>query len=347
MTHSDLTIDWPAVGLRGPLAGMNILDLSQQLPGPYATVLLAGLGATVIKVEPPHGDAARHLDATMFANVNAGKSSIALDLKNVDDRKAFYAGVEDAHIVVEGFRPGVVGRLGVDYDTLRAINPDLLYCSISAYGQNGPLASHPAHDISLQALAGAIAPTGGLDRIGVPWVDLATGTTAALAIVSAWHAGGGGYLDMSMLDAALAWSSIKPEAIRAVEPTYGTVSTSDGAVVIALLEDAMWMRLCRGLGWTDWENDPGLAEYAQRRLAAQRIRVRLEERFGSLSTAEISAIAEQYDLPIHPFGASADADVQIRSRFNTSEGARHASIPIPVPWQQPLRPSPELNDLGS
>jgi crotonobetainyl-CoA:carnitine CoA-transferase CaiB-like acyl-CoA transferase len=326
----------------GPLRGLRVLDLSQQLPGPYATLLLASLGASVVKVEPPQGDAARHLDPDMFANVNAGKASMTVDLKTEQGRDVVYQAVRSAHVVIEGFRPGVVERLHVDYATLRALNPDLIYCSIAAYGQSGPLSSHPAHDISLQAIAGAISPEVTLDRIGVPWVDLATGTTAALAITASWHAGTGGYLDMSMLDSALAWATIKPSAVSAAEPTYGTVTTADGFVVIALLEDAMWKRLCIALGWRDWENDPRFETYRQRQAAAREIRARLDKVLAGLLTDDVLDLAETHDLPIHRIGRDTASDAQVQLRLG---GHRHVSVPLPASWQSPLTAAPHLNQV--
>jgi crotonobetainyl-CoA:carnitine CoA-transferase CaiB-like acyl-CoA transferase len=323
----------------GPLHGLRVLDLSQQLPGPYATLLLASLGASVLKVEPPEGDAARHLDPDMFANANAGKSSLTADLKTQRGRDVVHQAARSAHVVIEGFRPGVVERLQVDYATLRALNPDLIYCSISAYGQHGPLSSHPAHDISLQAIAGAITPESTLDRIGVPWVDLATGTTAALAITASWHAGSGGYLDMSMLDSALAWATIKPSAVSAAEPTYGTVTTADGSVVIALLEDAMWKRLCTALGWRDWANDPRYETYRQRQDAAREIRAALDEALAGLLTEDVLDLAATHDLPIHRIGRDAASEEQLRLRLG---GHRHPSVPLPAPWQSPLSAAPTL-----
>jgi hypothetical protein len=209
---------------------MRVLDLSQQLPGPYATQLLASLGAKVTKIEPPSGDAGRHLDAAMFNNVNAGKESITLDLKTEIGKEALYNLVPSCDVFIEGFRPGVTSRLGCDYSTLKKIRPDLVYCSISGFGQSGPLSTRPSHDISLQSMAGALPENSVLDRIGVPWVDLATGTSAALAITALWHKGEGGYLDISMLDAALAWSRVSPDLISGTQPVYSPrmISSASG-----------------------------------------------------------------------------------------------------------------------
>lgn len=338
----------PDPGSQAPLNGMRVLDLSQQLPGPYATFLLAGLGASVIKVEPPGGDAARHLDPEMFDNVNSGKISCVLDLKQQWARDRLYDLASEADVFVEGYRPGVTRRLGCDYDTLRRVRPQLVYCSISGFGQEGPLASHPTHDISLQALAGALPQNMRLDRIGVPWVDLATATNAALTIVAAWHRGDGGYIDFSMFDTALAWAGVKPQAIQALEPTYGTVATGDGGqVVIAILEDAMWTRLCRALDWADWENDSALSSYTGRQGQAARIRRRLDSALGALTRAEITDLAAKHDLPIEDFdGPHPEVEKQVRLRAHNVNRPRHPSNPAPAPWQSHLVPAPQLNSGG-
>ena len=327
-----------------PLRGMRVLDLSQQLPGPYATFLLAALGAEVTKVEPPAGDAARHLDPEMFARVNAGKASVVLDLKTGQGRDRLYALVREHDVFVEGFRPGVTTRLGCDASALHAIHPQLVYCSISGAGQTGPLADHPTHDISLQAMAGVLTGAGDVTRVGVPWVDLATGTSAALAITAAWHAGQGCYLDMSMLDAAVAWARVKPSALEpGPEPTYGTLRSADGdRVVIAVLEDAMWVRLCTALGWADWAAEPRLARYRDRRAHAAEIRDRLERHVAQLTVAEVVALAEKHDLPLGPADATSNpaAGKQIAIRFPGGTG-RHTP-PLPAVLLARLGPAPAL-----
>lgn len=328
-----------------PLQGMRVLDLSQQLPGPYATVLLASLGASVTKVEPPAGDAARHLDPEMFANVNAGKSSITLDLKQHLARESLYGMVADTDVFIEGFRPGVTARLGCDYETIRAIRPNIVYCSISGFGQTGPLASHPTHDLSLQAMVGALPEDAEISRIGVPWVDLATGTTAALAITAAWHAGSGIYLDMSMLDSAVAWSAVKPAAVHDVEPTYGTFATADGEkVVVALLEDAMWQRMCIALGWHDWAEDSDYLHYLDRRRLAFQIRERLVPALRLLTYSGVLDLARDYDIPIGPVQdlANLDSREQITSRFPEELPAWRSCVPLPHVLMQPLGNAPEL-----
>lgn len=330
--------------MSAPLDGMRVLDLSQQLPGPYATFLLAALGAEVTKVEPLAGDAARHLDPEMFAHVNAGKASIVLDLKTDADRRALRDMVGEHDVFVEGFRPGVTARLGCDAATLHAVRPELVYCSISGAGQEGPLAGHPAHDISLQAMAGVLAADADVTRIGVPWVDLAVGTSAALAITAAWHAGEGCYLDMSMLDAAVAWAGVKPAALApGPEPTYGTLRTADGdRVVIALLEDPMWVRLCAALGWSDWGSAPHLARYGDRRRHGAEIRARLERDVGARTLDELVALAEEHDLPIGPADATTDPTARAQIALRFPSGGRRRHLPLPDVLLTSLAGAPAL-----
>ncbi len=333
-------IAWRSPTGQGSLAHMRVLDVSQQLPGPYATALLAALGADVIKVEPPTGDAARMLDPEMFRTVNRWKRAITLDLKDDTDRAALLRLAADADVFVEGFRPGVIARLGCDYETIKAINPAIVYCSISGFGQTGPLASRPTHDLSLQAMVGAIPDDITIDRIGVPWVDLAAGSTAALLAVAAWHAGDGGYLDLAMLDAAQSWSRIKPEAATHREPSYGTFATSDGRrVVVALLEDAMWERMCDALGWKDWAGSDRHGRYLDRRRRSGEIHDRLETVLAAMPAGEIVRLADEHDLPIEVIDPSEHSvRVQIASRSAGPAGTAPV-LPIPTAWLHPADPS--------
>lgn len=207
----------------GKLSGIKVVDLSQYLPGPMMSVMMADQGAQVIKVEPQHGDPAREqapfgsyggeTHSVWFANLNRGKKSVVLDLKSETGKADLRALVESADVFVEGFRPGVMERLGFDYDAVKAIKPDIVYCSISAFGQDGALAHHPAHDMAVQALAGFLAVNDGPD--GTPVVpgtassDMAAGLTALSAVLMALigrdRTGEGAYIDCAMFDSLLPW----------------------------------------------------------------------------------------------------------------------------------------------
>ena len=196
-----------------PLNGLKILDFSQNLPGPYATFLLASWGADVVKVEPPKGDPGRFMEP-FFSMVNRGKRSVVLDLRSPESRPALEALVRWADVLVEGFRPGVMERLGCDFARARALNPRIVYCSISAFGQEGPLRDHPGHDLNLQALSGvchlerdaAGEPRGAM----LPIADLSSSLLAVSAICAALASNRqeARYLDVAMADGVLSWSNV-------------------------------------------------------------------------------------------------------------------------------------------
>src|SRR5258706_2794765 len=189
-----------------PLDSVRAVDFSMFVPGPFASSILADLGADVIKVEPPRGDPGRGYVPVQFETENRNKRSIALDLKNTDARAVVEKLVERADVVVEGFRPGVAKRLGIDYETLLAPNGRLVYCSISGYGQNGPWRERPGHDVNYVAAAGGLAVPGQWleepARSSLPIADMAGGAFAAHPIVAALREGKGAYLDLSLFEAA-------------------------------------------------------------------------------------------------------------------------------------------------
>jgi crotonobetainyl-CoA:carnitine CoA-transferase CaiB-like acyl-CoA transferase len=203
----------------GKLSGIRVVDLSLFLPGPMMTMMMADQGADVIKVEPLIGDPARDQapfeggQSVWFRNLNRGKESIRLDLKSEGGRAELWSLIDSADAFVEGFRPGVMARLGFDYATVSARNPRIVYCSISAFGQTGALAHHPAHDMAVQAMAGFLSVNDGPDGTpvvpGVPSADLAAGLTALSAVLMALigrdASGRGDYIDCTMFDSLLPW----------------------------------------------------------------------------------------------------------------------------------------------
>ena len=203
----------------GKLSGITVVDLTQFLPGPMMTVMMADQGARIIKIEPPAGDPARDQapfeagHSVWFANLNRGKESVVLDLKDEGGKAALRALIETADIFVEGFRPGVMARLGFDYASVKTINPRIIYCSITAFGQAGELADHPAHDLAVQALAGFLSVNDGPDGSpvvpGAASADIATGLTALSAVLMALvgrdRTGQGDYIDIAMFDSLLPW----------------------------------------------------------------------------------------------------------------------------------------------
>ncbi len=320
-----------------PLRGVTVVDLSQQLPGPFATLLLRTLGARVIKVEPPGGDPAREIDPPMFARLVAGKEVVVLDLKREDGRDRLHDLVGRADVFLEGFRPGVVGRLGADWETLSALNSRLVYCSLSGFGSAGPLAERPGHDLNFLALAAGLPAglTDGEALIRVPWVDLAAGTNAALTVMAALldreATGEGRRLDIAMLDAAAVWSAVKlPRA--GAEGAYGVFAAADGGrVAVSVLEEAMWRRLCEAFAWTDWLDEPAMAGHDQRRARADEIAARLTREIAARSSAEVVELATRHDVAISRVNDLDEAatDPQIAAR---------ALFPDAASWR-PLGPS--------
>jgi len=205
----------------GKLSGIRVIDLSMFLPGPMLTVMMADQGADVIKVEPAAGDPARTQGpfedghSIWFANLNRGKTSVVLDLKSEAGKAALADLIRGADVFVEGFRPGVMARLGFGWDDVRALNPRIVYCSISAFGQTGALAHHPAHDMAVQALAGFLSVNDGPDGTpavpGVPAADVAAGLTGLAAVLMALigreRTGQGDYIDIAMFDSLLPWGA--------------------------------------------------------------------------------------------------------------------------------------------
>jgi crotonobetainyl-CoA:carnitine CoA-transferase CaiB-like acyl-CoA transferase len=207
------------------LSGLKVLDLSQFLPGPHLTMTMADHGADVVMIEPDNGvgEPSRALGSrtkdgisVWFRNIARGKKSLKLDLKNEADRTLFLTLADTADVIVEAFRPGVAKRLGIDYDTVSARNPRIVYCAISAFGQSGPYRDRPAHDLAVQALAGTVDLCRGLsdDKPSAPNIvaaDMASSLTALSAILMALYArektGTGDYIDIAMYDSLLAWTA--------------------------------------------------------------------------------------------------------------------------------------------
>ncbi len=203
----------------GKLSGIRVIDLSLFLPGPMLTMMMADQGAEVIKIEPATGDPARDQApfesgrSVWFRNLNRGKKCQTLDLKSDGGTAALWTLIDTADVFVEGFRPGVMARLGFDYATVAARNPRIVYCSISAFGQSGALAHHPAHDMAVQAMAGFLSVNDGPDGTpvvpGVPSADMAaslTGLSAVLmALIGREQSGRGDYIDCAMFDSLLPW----------------------------------------------------------------------------------------------------------------------------------------------
>lgn len=274
------------------LTGQVVLDLGQLHPGPHTAMLLQQLGATVIKVERPQvGDSGRALGADTFAKYNRGKLSIALDLKNADDQAVLRGLVRRSQALIEGFRPGVMERLGVGYEVLREANPALVLCSISGFGQTGPYAQRAGHDLNYLALAGYWAvPSQVDDHTGRPNVRLSdycgsmyAALSLAVAMMTARLSGQGQHLDVSLHDAMTAWtipgidSMVRKtgkdiEKMGHVMPDNDLFATADGRfIALGILEEKFWDNLrdalapdCPALGASDFASRPDRLRHKRR-----------------------------------------------------------------------------------
>lgn len=281
-----------------PLHDVTVIDLSQNLAGPYCTQALGDLGATVIKVESPAGDPARAWgppfwrgDSTLFLSANRNKTSITLDLKNADDRSILDEHVTRADVFVQAFRPGVIDTLGFGAEKLCARHPRLIYCSITAYGTDGPLRDQPGYDPLMQAHAGLISVTGHPGqpaRIGTSIVDMGTGLWATIGILAALRerdaTGKGTHVTAALYDTALAWNAYHimgylagggtPGPVGSAFPLivpYDAFPTSDGRLMIAAANDGLFVKLCVALRLEDLLHDVSLKTNPQRVAARDRI----------------------------------------------------------------------------
>ena len=265
----------------GPLTGLLVADLTRTLAGPYATMMLADMGARVIKVEPPGGDDARRFGpfadgrSAYFASVNRGKCSIALDLKSPDDRAIFEKLAARADVLVENYRPGVMRKLNYDWAALREMNPRLVYAAISGFGQSGPRRDLPAYDLVAQAMGGIMSITGGEGgppvRVGTSIGDISAGLFALAGILAALHrraqSGRGGMVDVGMLDCQVAMlesaigrvfagESPAPLGMRhpSIAPFDGFCVGGGEQMIIAAGNDALFEKLCAALGAAELAN---------------------------------------------------------------------------------------------
>lgn len=327
---------------RGPLAGVRVLDLSWLLPGPLFTGMLADLGADVLKVERPgDGDYTRALLPGMFRLVNRGKRSAVVDLRGDAGREAVLQLAERADVFVEGFRPGVLARLGVGYQQVRARNPRIVYVSLTGYGQTGDVAKEPGHDVNycgragLMAIPASVAQGGESPRMQLPVSDLAGSMYAAVSTLAALReserTGEGQWLDVSLTQAALAWSAVRwadaptrpGQGWRHVGPANDVFATSDGVRLgVALVEHQFWDRFVAGLPVQDRRRIESAGEEP---IARHEV---LRSLFASRAAAHWLDYAATHDLPISRIASTYDdlvADPMFAAReawIETGDGQR-------------------------
>jgi crotonobetainyl-CoA:carnitine CoA-transferase CaiB-like acyl-CoA transferase len=311
------------------LEGIRVLDLTNVLSGPFATLHLALLGAEVIKIEnPADGDLARKLGnvpklnkelmGTSFLAQNANKKSITLNLKKKEAKEIFLKLVAGSDAVVENFRPGVMTRLGVGWETMRAANPRLVYCAISGFGQDGPDADKPAYDQIIQGLSGTMAVNGDERlnplRCGFPVADTVGGLTAAFAIMTALYhrerTGEGQMIDVALLDAVMplmGWVAANL-LIGGQQPVLmgndnftaapsGVFKTGDGFINIAANKQEQWESVCDALGAAELKTDARFAERDTRKKNRKELTPLLEAKLAGKTTKEWVAILNAKDVP--------------------------------------------------
>lgn len=252
-----------------PLKNIKILDLTNLLPGPFATMILSGLGAEVIKVERPgSGDFAREISPELFTVMNKGKQSVELDLKNDNDKEILTKFIKQSDVLIESFRPGVIDRLGFGKDNVKKMNANLIYCSISGYGQTGPYRNIPGHDINYLATAGILSISGNPkekpeENLGIQVADLTSSLYAVISILAALQQRNqsevGSYIDLSMTDAALSlmiprvaeyYGRNQPDKQTFMSRSaYGIYATKDNRYLsLGCVEEHFWEKLCHLLG---------------------------------------------------------------------------------------------------
>lgn len=367
--------------MAGPLTGVKVLDLSRILAGPWSTQLLSDLGADVIKVERPgSGDDTRGWgppflkrqddsltsESAYFLCANRGKRSITVDVSVESGQAILRELVRTADVFVENYKCGDMRRYGLDYATLSQINPRLVYCSITGFGQTGPYSQRAGYDFVVQAMGGLMSitgeqdglPGGGPQKCGVPIADLMTGMYASVAIVSAIHerttSGRGQYIDMSLLDTQVAWlanqasnylvAGREPKRWGNAHPNlapYQSFQSSDDALIVAVGNDRQFASLCATLGLRDLANDGRYATNAGRLKHRDNLVALLEERFLQRTRGEWLADLEKAGVPCGPIQTIPQAlnDPHIRARGMTfsiphASGAEVPQVANPIKFSR-------------
>jgi CoA:oxalate CoA-transferase len=339
---------------RGPLQDLTVVDFSRVLAGPFATVLLADLGARVIKIEPPGGDDYRHIgpfagkESMLFAFANRGKLSVALDLKQPADLEQALSLTDHADVVVENFRPGVADKLGIGPAALMQRNPRLIYASISGFGQHGPMREQPAYDLIVQALTGLMSVTGEPDgpptMVGEAFGDLTAGLFASWAILAALRqrdrTGEGARIDLAMFDALLSMmptATCRYVATGAVPHRVGAFQTGDGHVVVAVLNEKLFERFCGVIDRPELVADPRFGSDPERAQNESVLREAFEAWSSRHSTAETVAALSQAGVPAAPIETVASAvDSKHTAERQLFRDASLGGKPVRIPEQPAL-----------
>ncbi|MDA7427869.1 CaiB/BaiF CoA-transferase family protein [Primorskyibacter aestuariivivens] len=333
---------------KGPLAGLKVVELARILAGPWAGQTLADLGAEVLKLESPAGDDTRRwgppfvekdgdISAAYFHSCNRGKDSEVVDFRTPEGQARVRELVADADILIENFKVGGLAKYGLDYDSLSAVNPALIYCSITGFGQDGPYAHRAGYDFIIQGMSGLMSITGEKggqpQKCGVAITDIFTGVYASTAILAAVHqrhaTGRGQWIDMSLLDTAVAVTAnqamnylstgvapgLMGNAHMNLTP-YQVFDCADGFIIIATGNDAQYQRLCDLLGVPEMGQEPQFLTNADRLANRDEMTARLTERTMTFAKADLLAACEARGVPAGPINDMAEvmADPQVRAR---------------------------------
>ena len=367
-----------------PLEGLKVVELARILAGPWAGQTLADLGADVIKIEAPEGDDTRRWGppfierggesaAAYFHGCNRGKRSVVADLRTPEGQALVRDLVSDADVLIENFKVGGLTKYGLDYAVLSALNPGLVYCSITGFGQTGPYAHRAGYDFIIQGMSGLMSITGEADgppqKVGVAVTDIFTGLYAATAILAAIRqrdaTGQGQQIDMSLFDVATAITANQamnylatgeaPGRLGNAHPNlmpYQAFPCADGWIIIATGNDAQYQRLCDVLGAPELRDDPGFATNAQRVEARDALGARLDALTRPWAAADLLAACEVAGVPAGPINDMGQvfADPQIVDRGMRIDpgGVPGVRIPVVLP-QTDLpegRPAPRLDEHG-
>ena len=364
------------------LAGLRVLDVTQVMAGPFCAMQLCDMGADVIKVEPPAGDSTRRMagatgaDSASFNAVNRGKRGIVLDLKTDAARTAFRQLARSCDVVIENYRPGVMTGFGLDYETLSAAHPGLIYASISGYGTTGPDAARGGFDLVAQGASGIMSVTGSPDgppmKAGLPLTDLGAGLFALSGILAALlyrqRTGRGQHVDTSLLEAGVAlsvWEATEyfatgraPQAMGSahrMSAPYQAIRCADGYITLAAANDRLFVRLCGLLGHAEWSTHPDYRDDTHRVHNRQTLASRIEAVTVEQPRAHWLTLFAEHDIPCGPINDYDQVfrDPQVRARGMVVETThptlgtlRTLGSPVKMSATPPItgRPAPLLGE---
>ena len=373
--------------MKTPLDGIRILDLSILLAGPFGTMILGDLGAEIIKIErPPKGDSSRHMpphfiggESAYYLSMNRNKKSITLDLKKPDGIEIFRDLVKQADVVWDNFRPGVMERLGIDHARVREINPKIISCSISGFGQSGPYRERPAFDLVVQAMGGVMSYTGEEDgqpvRMGAPLGDLGGGIFGAMGVLAALQerhrTGVGQMVDVAMLDVQISlqiyralyyWLSGEiPTPVGAGHVSAVPIDlfrTADHGIVIDANTEEVFARLCKALGRPEWTTDPNFRDRMARWHNKKELLNAIQNILLSKTRAQWLEILIEHEVPCGPVNSVADIlndrhvaerPMMVTTQHPTAGPLKLLSSPMKFPahGELPIQPPPLLGQHTS